>query len=253
MKKIISTITMFSALAVAANADFTRIEMGAGAWKNKPTGTIKYTDGVTTGTYTSSETKKTSAYVWMLIKHPIPVVPNLRLEYTSVEDKGDVSGTFKDFTVSGLTTGSYKFNQYDVIPYYNLLDNTAWLTLDLGLDIKIMDATFKADGVTISGVPNQNYEDSALLPIPMGYARARVEIPATDIGLESDIKYITYSGSTLSDFRVKVDYTFDISPVVQPAIEFGYRKQSYVIETDDDKTKVDLQFSGVYGGLMLRF
>lgn len=245
---------MLSALAVTANADFTRIEMGVGAWKNKPTGSITYTDGATTGTYTSTETKKTSAYAWMLIKHPIPVVPNLRLEYTSVEDKGNISGTFKDFTVSGLTTGSFKFNQYDVIPYYNLLDNTAWLTLDLGLDIKVIDATFEAKGVNVNGVAGiSDYKDSAVLPIPMAYARARLEIPATDIGIESDIKYVTYSGSTLSDFRVKIDYTFDISPVVQPAIELGYRKQSYVIETDDDKTKVDLQFSGVYGGLMLRF
>lgn len=254
MKKVISLLTILSSLAVIASADFTRVEMGAGAWKNKPTGTISYTDGATTGSYASSETKKTSAYVWMLIKHPIPVVPNLRLEYTSVEDKGNISGTFQDFTASSLTTGSYKFNQYDVIPYYNLLDNTAWITLDLGLDIKVIDATFQAKGVNVNGIAGiSDYKDSAVLPIPMGYARARVEIPATNIGLESDIKYITYSGSTLSDFRVKVDYTLDISPVIQPGIEVGYRKQSYVIKTDDDKTKVDLQFSGIYAGLMLRF
>ncbi|MDH4944779.1 TIGR04219 family outer membrane beta-barrel protein [Sulfurimonas sp. C5] len=254
MKKIIATLTALSALAVVTNADFTRIEMGVGAWQNKPTGTIKYTNGILTGTYTSNETKKTSAYAWMLIKHPMPVIPNLRLEYTSVEDKGTLSGTFKDFTAGSLTTGSYKLNQYDVIPYYNILDNTGWVTLDIGLDIKVLDVTFEANGVNVNTVPGiSNYKDTALLPVPMGYARARVEIPSTDIGLESDIKYITYKGSTLSDFRVKIDYTFDISPVVQPAIELGYRKQSYVIETDDEKTKADLKFSGVYGGLMLRF
>ncbi|MFT7860862.1 MAG: TIGR04219 family outer membrane beta-barrel protein [Sulfurimonas sp.] len=253
MKKVISLLAIFLSLAVTASADFTRVEMGAGAWAQNPEGTISYTDGALNGSYISDKTKKTSAYVWMLIKHPIPVVPNLRLEYASVEDKGSVDGEFKDFSASSVTTGSFKVDQYDVIPYYNLLDNTAWLTLDLGVDIKILDTTFKADGVNIYGVGTGNYEDSEMLAIPMGYARARVEIPATEIGLESDIKYITYQGSTLSDFRVKVDYTFDVSPVVQPAIEVGYRAQSYVIKTDDDKTKVDLQFSGVYGGLMLRF
>ncbi|QOP40301.1 TIGR04219 family outer membrane beta-barrel protein [Sulfurimonas marina] len=254
MKKIISTLAMVSTLATVASADFTRVEMGVGVWSQEPTGNITYKDGATTGSYASDETKKTSAYAWMLIKHPIPVVPNLRLEYASVEDKGSVDGTFKDFTASSVTTGSFKVDQYDVIPYYNILDNTAWITLDLGLDIKVLDSSFKAEGVNVNGVVGlSDYEDSTLLAVPMGYARARVEIPATDIGIESDIKYITYSGSTLSDFRVKVDYTFDITPVVQPAIEVGYRTQSYVIETDDDKTKVDMKFSGVYGGLMLRF
>ncbi|WP_304545019.1 TIGR04219 family outer membrane beta-barrel protein [Sulfurimonas microaerophilic] len=254
MKKIISTLAIVSGLATVASADFARVEMGVGAWGQEPAGGITYQNGPATGSYTSNETKKTSAYAWMLVKHPIPVVPNLRLEYSSVEDKGSVDGTFKDFTASSVTTGSFKVDQYDVIPYYNILDNTAWITLDLGLDIKVLDSSFKAEGVNVNGVVGlSDYEDSALLAVPMGYARARVEIPATDIGIESDIKYITYSGSTLSDFRVKVDYTFDITPVVQPAIEVGYRTQSYVIETDDDKTKVDMKFSGVYAGLMLRF
>ena len=53
--------------------------------------------------------------------------------------------------------------------------------------------------------------------------------------------------------RAKVDYTFDFVPVVQPAIEVGYRVQKFDVTSDDDKTKMDMEFSGVYAGLMLRF
>jgi outer membrane protein len=253
MKKIISSIAIASVLASVVNADLSRIEMGVGGWNQKPSGTIKYTNAALTGTYTSSETKKSSLYAWMLIKHPLPIIPNLRLEYASVEDKGTLNGSFKDFSTIGTTTGSFEVKQYDIIPYYNLLDNLAWLTLDLGVDIKVLDGKFQAQGVNIYGVGTGNYSDSASLALPMGYARARVEIPSTNIGLESDVKYITYRGSTLSDIRVKIDYTFDISPVVQPALEVGYRTQNYAIETNDDKTKFDLKFSGIYAGLMVRF
>lgn len=253
MKKIISSVVLLSALTATVNADFTRVEIGVGGWEQKPTGTIKYTDGSLTGQYTSSETKKSSVYAWMLVKHPLPIVPNIRLEYASAEDKGSASGNFKDFNTTGTTTGSFEVKQYDIIPYYNLLDNTAWITLDLGIDIKVIDAKFEAKGVNIYGVGTGDYSDSATLALPMGYARARIEIPSTNIGLESDVKYITYQGSSLSDVRVKVDYTFDISPVVQPALEVGYRTQNYTIETDDDKTKFDLKFSGIYAGLMVRF
>ena len=253
MKKIISSIVAVFALTTAANADFARVELGVGGWNQKPTGTIKYTDESKTGLYTSDEKEKTSAYAWMLIKHPIPIIPNLRLEYASVEDAGHAQGSFKDFNTTGETTGSFELNQYDVIAYYNILDNTAWLTVDLGVDIKVLDANFKANEVTIYGVGTGDYTDDISLAAPMGYARVRVEIPATNIGLESDVKYVTYSGSTLSDIRVKVDYTLDFIPVVQPAVEIGYRAQNYELETDDDKTKTDLKFSGVYGGLMVRF
>jgi outer membrane protein len=86
----------------------------------------------------------------------------------------------------------------------------------------------------------------------MVYGRARVEIPATGFGIEADAKYITYDGSTVYDVRAKVDYTFDFD-VVQPGIEIGYRAQKFDIKSDDDKTKMNMDFVGVYAGLMLRF
>lgn len=251
MKKIISTLAMASSLAVVANADFARVEIGGGAWSQDPTGTIVYQNGSVTGSYVGDKTATTSAYAWALVKHPIPIIPNLRVEYSEVEEKGAVSGTFKDFTATGITTGSFAITEYDVIPYYNLLDNTFWITLDVGVDVKVLDTTFKADGVTINGVANQAYEDSATLAVPLGYLRGRVQIPGTGLGVEADVKYVTYSGSTLSDMRAKVDYTFEITPVIQPGIEVGYRIQNYTL--DDDDTKIDMKFAGIYAGIMLRF
>ena len=262
MKKILTTLALTATLFNSLNADMGRIEMGAGMWKQTPTGTMSYTDPDTgvTGLYTSDKKEDSTAYVWMLIKHPIPIVPNIRLEYTSVKDTGIVSGKFKDFDVPVIipgtmptTTASIEMTQYDVIPYYNILDNTLWTTLDIGVDLKIQETSYKAKGVEIDGIANQNYEDSVTVVIPLAYARVRVEIPVTNIGLEADVKYISYDGSTISDIRVKVDYTLAFIPVVQPAIEVGYRVQKFDLTSDDDATKMDMEFSGMYAGLMLRF
>jgi len=253
MKKLLTTVACAACFASVASADFARVEMGAGMWSQTPNGILSYTDGSATGKYISNETNDKSAYVWMLIKHPIPILPNLRLEYTALNDTGKVKGSFEDFEVDTWTTASLELKQFDIIPYYNIVDNTFWTTVDVGLDFKVQESTYTAEAVKIGGITGLNYTDKATTVIPLAYLRARVEIPATNIGLESDIKYISYDGSTVYDARAKVDYTLDMFPVVQPAIEVGYRVQKFDVSSSDDKTKMDLEFAGVYAGMMLRF
>jgi outer membrane protein len=252
MKKIISTLACTAMLATSALADFARVELGVGAWAQTPSGGMTYSDSGATGTYASEKKVNNNGYAWLLVKHPIPVLPNIRLEHSCVKDTGLVTGTFKNFSATGQA-GSIEIKQYDIVPYYNILDNTFWMTVDLGLDIKVLQTNIKADGVTVDSIPNTNYDDTISLTLPLAYLRARVQIPGTDIGFELDGKYVTYDGSTIYDARAKVDYTLDFVPVVQPAIEVGYRVQKFDLKTDDDKTKMNIDFSGVYAGIMLRF
>ena len=246
MKKIISTLAMLSTVAVVSNADFTRVEMGVGSWSQSSKGHIQRTDSdgplSLDGTYTSAEKDASQMYAWALIKHPIPVIPNLRLEYVTLSDEGTTTGSIDGTPVTSSPT-KFDVTQYDVIPYYNLIDNTAWVTLDLGIDIKVLETKANVDSIAFS--------EKETVAMPMVYARTRVELPLTGLGAEADAKYITYSGNTMYDARIKVDYTLDITPVVQPGIEVGYRIQK--LKVDDGSTQVDLDYSGVYAGLMLRF
>lgn len=255
MKKLVSLLASTAIFASLASADLSRVEMGGGIWDNKPSGGITYDDGSgAQGSYTSSEKSNSSAYAWLLVKHPIPILPNLRLEYTTLKDEGVADGSFEDFTIGGIANGTIEMTQYDAVLYYNILDNTAWITLDLGLDVKFIDLDFTATGnLTVNGNPVGSYSVNETMPLPMGYVRARVEIPGTDIGIEADGKYVTYDGSTVSDYRVKADYTLGFIPVVQPAVEVGYRVQKFELEYNEEQTKLNLDFSGVYAGIMLRF
>ncbi len=254
MKKILTTLVGGALLASSLSADFARVEMGVGAWMQTPSGEVSYEESGATGNDVSDEKDSTEGYAWVLIKHPVPVLPNLRLEYASTVTTGKVSGGFEDFTIPNgeVSDSKLESTQYDIIPYYNILDNTAWVTLDLGIDLKIMETSYKATALEVSGVEVfEGYSDSASTVLPLLYVRGRVEIPVTNIGVEADIKYISYDTATMYDARVKVDYTLDMIPVVQPAIEIGYRVQK--MDIDDDDATVDLEFSGVYVGMMLRF
>nr|WP_321267398.1 TIGR04219 family outer membrane beta-barrel protein [uncultured Sulfurimonas sp.] len=249
MKKILTTLTCASILASSASADFARLEMGLGAWAQNASGKMSYTDNGANGQYDSDKKNITQPYLWALVKHPVPVLPNLRLEYVSLEDEGKGSGKFKDFDIGGVTTDvKYSMKQYDIIPYYNILDNTAWITLDLGLDLKIVQASIDASSKALF----TGYTGSSNLVLPLVYVRGRVEIPATNIGFETDVKYLSYNTNTAYDVRAKVDYTFDAFPVVQPAIEIGYRMQKVDFE-DSSSLNLDLEFSGVYAGVMFRY
>ncbi|RUM64809.1 MAG: hypothetical protein DSZ04_01515 [Sulfurimonas sp.] len=243
MKKALIALASIVLFASIVNADIARLEMGGGAWDQTEEGTLSYTNGASSDTYIKGEQ---NLYAWMLIKHPILPLPNLRLEYTTLKDTGILEGIIEDFNVpSGIdATNSLDITQYDIIPYYNLLDNTAWITLDVGVDLKVMKNTYKVNGVT---------KDTTSIVIPMGYVRARIEIPVTNIGLEADVKYISSQGNTVADIRVKVDYTLGFIPVIQPALEVGYRVQKFDITSDDENTKLNIEFSGLYAGLILRF
>ena len=259
MKKIVSSVVLgTSLLSTVASADLTRVEAGVGMWQQTPSGYAKRTNSngalKLNGTYTSAEKENTGAYAWIFVKHPLPIVPNLRLEYVSFSDEGTTTGDVNGVGLpnKGAPT-TIDVQQYDVIPYYNILDNTFWMTIDLGLDIKIIESDATVSAVSVNGFQvYSGYSSSDQTVVPLLYLRDRVQIPFTGIGIEADAKAITDGTNTMYDIRAKVDYTLDFVPVVQPAIEVGYRMQKLKVD-DGDKSQIDLQYSGLYMGIMARF
>ncbi len=247
MKKILTGLVLAAVLSITANADLARVEMGAGMWLQTPNGggTTTNTGGLLSlnGSYETNKDTFDEFYFWMLLKHPVPLIPNLRLEYVSLSDEGETTGKVNGIPVSKAPT-NIDMKQYDIIAYYNILDNTAWITLDLGFDLKIIDSS-----VDIYSTPRYSSTDSSV--IPLFYVRSRAEIPTTNIAFEADVKYITDGDSTVYDVRAKVDYTLDFVPVIQPALELGYRIQKYDIDNSD--TQMSLDYSGIYAGVMIRF
>ena len=255
MKKQLIAASLAVFASGISHADLLRIEGGAGVWQSEPSGKITYSVSGVTDTVNASDDlgykQENISYLWLNVKHPVPILPNFRFEYTDPAFEGNAKKTisWEGISYSADSYSKLGVTQTDVVLYYNLLDNTFWTTLDLGLDVKLADFSYELrDSLT-----SQSYNESASLVIPLLYARTRAQIPGTGIGLEADIKYITTGNTTVYDFRAKVDYTFESVPVVQPAIELGYRTQQFTVDEADYDVKTDIDFSGIYAGLMLRF
>jgi len=268
MKKILTTLATLTVLATTLSADFIRVEAGAGMWNQKSVGFFNYEDGSVSARDESQEVESPTGYAWVYIKHFLPIIPNLRLEYSKIESEGRLTSTGKilglNAEVKNLPT-TLDMTQFEVIPYYNLLDNTFWITVDAGLAIKIINYHATGTGeaeVGVNGLPLTTttnidaYDETGTLPVPLLYARARVQVPMTGLGIEATGKYLSDGGdNTFSDFNLKVDYTLDITPIIQPGFEIGYRVITMNADIDDGSTKtlIDYSFSGLYAGLMVRF
>jgi outer membrane protein len=247
MKKIV--LLSILASSVLLQADLIRTEIGGGVWSQSSSGTLQHKkdtyaiDLVDDLDVSNSQ----DMYLWAYVKHPIPLVPNARLEYTNTTLDGSGSGfAYNTMQYPSRTHYEIKIQQIDAILYYNILDNLAWITIDLGLDFNFMDSSYQFSN-------NSKVSDSII--VPMLYGRGRFEIPGTGFGLESELKYFTYGDSTVGDIRAKVDYTFDLT-LIDPAIELGYRHEIINTSTNDFSdlsNDTDITMSGVYLGVMLRY
>ena len=213
-------------LSTAAKADFVRIEGAIGVMAAEPGGTIAAADGGTEFDLKDDLGLKTEndLYLWAFLKHPVPIIPNVRLEYLGLNHTPDSDST-------------YKVEELDGILYYNLFDNLFWITADLGVDIKYVTT-------------DANAMDSENALLGLLYGRLRLE-PLDWLGIEALLSATNYEDNKGYDARLKIDYTMTFVPVLQPAFELGYRIHKIQYKIGDVINKSE--YTGVYGGLMLRF
>jgi outer membrane protein len=249
MHRLIIALSLLSA-AGAAQADLARIAAGAGIWGAQPDGTVEYRgDGEFDVEDDLGLDRSTDAYAWLVLEHPVPLLPNLRLDYVSQDFSGSgrTSSTFRvDDTVyvSGTELdGRLELEQLGVVLYYEIID-LGPAQLDLGVDIRYLDAHVRVrDQLT-----GRSESVSASLPLPLLYAAAQFEVPATDLWLRAQGSGLTVDGDGLLDLRLSVGYDFAFGL----GVEAGWRSQR--IDLDDvDDLDADLEISGPYAGVHLDF
>ncbi len=249
------TAVMAIILSISAQAEPLNIQGGVGIWNASPSGSLRYENS----SWVSAEdglgySTEITPYLWVDIEHTLPYyIPNLRLEYTGIDYSGRTNGIvgWGPWSYSDNALSKMKISEYDSILYYTLLDKNFWMKLDVGVDLKFINARYSIqDDYGFEAT----YSESDNFFVPQGYLRARAQIPNTQIGIETNLQYAGSGNSELYDMRFKTDYTFkDLWPNTQPAVEVGYRKQRILIDEDDYNTKIDIDLGGFYVGAMCRF
>ena len=236
---------VLATLPAMAAADILSFTIGGGVWNETPKGNIIKPSNAPTPTVDVKNNlfwdEESQGYIFATLEHPVPILPNVRLMYTSLDHAGSgtTSFTFEGTTYSGNVANEFTIDQTDLLLYWEVLDNV--VSLDLGLNVRLLDISFKInDGTSTTS-------NSVSAPVPMVYGLIGGS-PWPGLILSAEANYMTVAGSTISDFTAKIAYTTNFLV----GFEAGYRTQT--IELDDvDDTDANLDFAGPFIGAYLKF
>lgn len=181
----------------------------------------------------------------LILEHPVPLLPNVRLAHTRLDLSGkntlnrniEFDGTtFRD---GAAIASDLDLTHTDATLYYELLDN--WLSLDVGLTVRHFsgDVELRTSGARAS----ENYAST----LPLLYISARAELPLTGLYVGASGNGISYSDSTLIDYRAHIGY----ETAIGLGAELGLRHFS--LDYDDGDDEADVEVDGAYLGLFYHF
>lgn len=255
MKRHHLSIALFAGLSLSvasftAQADLIGLQIGGGGWKHDPSGNFRYNSGSSSVSIDLDSdlhlATQTQGYFYINFENPIPLLPNVRLMSTKLENSGSgqISQTFtfnnQTYTASTSVTSILNLNQTDLTLYWEPLDNI--VSFDFGLTLK----KFSGEATLVSTALGTSSTTFSQV-IPMGYLMLGVS-PMPGLLISAETNIIKYSGSTISDFTAKVSYTTDYFL----GIEAGYRKQVYKLDNVSGVFS-DMRFSGPFLGAYLKF
>ncbi|MEC8080327.1 MAG: TIGR04219 family outer membrane beta-barrel protein [Pseudomonadota bacterium] len=164
-----------------------------------------------------------NTYYGIAFEHPVPLIPNVRLQGSTLE---------------GYSANAYiKIDSTDYTLYYEILDGLAWLDLDVGISLRDLDIDAR--------VGNSTASESAV--IPTGYLSAYFTIPTLPLQIGGEIKTLEIGDSSINDTTFKIKYQ---SPFVV-GVEGGYRTANFDI--DEGSIDSEIEFDGFFIGVFADF
>lgn len=164
-----------------------------------------------------------NTYFGIAFEHPVPLIPNVRLQNSTLE------GYSSDVDM--------KIESTDYTLYYEVLDGLAWLDLDLGISVRDLDIDARVGSAM----------DSESVVLPTGYVSAYFTIPTLPIQIGGEVKAISAGDSSITDTTFKIKYQ---SPFIV-GLEGGYRNANFDI--DEGSIDSELEFDGFFVGVFADF
>lgn len=232
-----SVLFLTSLLAVGtAQADVLGLTAEYGMFSPDADVSFSDHDSNTSGN-TSDLDSDSGAYYGIAFEHPIPLIPNIRLQSTSLEVDGTATvNAFNGQTVSGKASLDLSHTDYTL--YYEFLDGLLWLDLDAGVTLRNFDGSISLD------TESADFDAT----IPMGYVSAYASIPGTSVAVGGELKALALGDSSLTDTTLKIKYE---SPFLV-GVEGGYRSLNIEL-VDIDGKDITSDNSGFFIGAFVDF
>lgn len=217
-------------LGVGANVSYWDSDLSGKAGKNNDTVDVENDLNLDSDTNANL-----SAY----FEHPVPVLPNVRLNYTRIEQSGSGQISTEFDLVQGDVDSDLDLSQFDVTLYYEVLDN--WVNLDLGLTARNLDGELIVREQTTNGQVSETEINGV---IPMGYLAARFDLPLTGVSVGGEANMISFDGDSVYDYNAYGQYEISLLQ-----LRAGYRQMGIDYEDSDDRLDVELGGPFVSAGL----
>ncbi|MFA7554434.1 MAG: TIGR04219 family outer membrane beta-barrel protein [Spongiibacteraceae bacterium] len=228
------------ALSTTAIADTIGFEIGAYAWQPNFSGSVesgKLSSNIDIEDDLGFDDESSTVF-YALLEHPIPLIPNLRIQQTELDIS--TNNTTAPFSFGGeVYTGNISSNidlsHTDLTFYYEILDN--WVSLDVGFTARIIqDGLVEIHDRTTN--QTESFEADGVLPLL--YLAARFELPLTGLYAGGDINGLGINNDSIIDYKVNIGYETSIGL----GLEAGYR--NFSIDYDDNNDTADLTIDGAY-------
>jgi len=229
-------VLALSVLSSNANADFLGLYVGGGIWNHDPAGTFGTVGDAIIGVESElNYSSDTDTYLFAAFDHFVPMVPNVRIEMSSMGHSGTASSV--DFGNSTGISGdsSISLDTTDIIAYWRLLDN--WVNFDVGLNLRKLNGDFRIATESIS----------VSQTVPMLYISAQFDLPFSGFSVGADINKISYSDNSYQDIRFRALYEMGVV-----GFEAGLRTTTLELDALDS-INADLEFKGLMIGAFLHF
>jgi len=243
---VIMSLSLSLALPASADTVF-GIYAGAATWQQQASGNVASGISQLDVEQDLGVEDEDNNVFYVAIEHPIPLLPNIRLQHTDITLSGDnllsrdIEFNGSAFTVSEQVVTDLDLTQADAILYYEVLDN--YLSLDLGLAARWVDGFVRVNS-TLDGA-----EAEFTGVVPLLYAKARIDLPLSGWWVGAQAQGIAYDGDQLIDATAQIGW----ETVLGLGLELGYRTFSLELEEFDEVDTAEIDIDGVYFGLTYHF
>jgi outer membrane protein len=255
-------------LATLGFGTLLEVDAGVGTWSQDYDGYVKIGNTKNYFDKSSAETDgnpntgnfgldtEWNFYFYAKVIHPLPILPNLRFQYTKYDTTGRskyISGNvevFGDVDIpTSLTNAStdLSIDSYDVTLFYQFSPVVA--DVELGVGVDLWDGSLKIVGTGTDGKV-YTIQDSFLLPLPYLYGRVE-SMKFYGVSFVGMGKFATFSDNHHYDFMGAVKYTMDLPGFADPYIEVGYRYKDIKGVKSDNETI--LKTEGIFAEVGMSF
>jgi len=170
------------------------------------------------------------------LEHPIPVLPNVRLAYTLIQQSGNgtLTSPYDGLSAGAQVRSDLDLEQLDLTLYYEVLDN--WVNLDLGLTVRDFSGELLVQDKTNVAQLSRTEADAVL---PMAYISARFDLPLTGVAVGAEGNFISFDGDSMRDFNVYGQYSISLLQ-----LRAGYRQ--IAVDYEDGSDVFDVKIDGPF-------